>query len=200
MKTAVGIGMAAALTLGGVGCAKISTQVVEKPRVDQSLAKGNRGTLMGTPPEATPRRTTRKIIQADVELATAGEMTPWKVKKQEAAAPEVAGMESAAPVAEPAPMAEEPKRFEKLREALAPLIPKEEKPEPVTQTYIVEKGDTLGEISFKMYGTSKKWRLIYEANRNTLKSPNRIVVGQKLMIPPADLETDAGPVTNYDIK
>ena len=49
--------------------------------------------------------------------------------------------------------------------------------------YVVQKGDTLQKISEKFFGTTKKWKDIYEANRKVLKSPDRIRAGQKLVIP-----------------
>ncbi|NQT46865.1 MAG: LysM peptidoglycan-binding domain-containing protein [Candidatus Omnitrophica bacterium] len=57
--------------------------------------------------------------------------------------------------------------------------------EKVFDTYVVQKGDTLSEISAKseIYGTSKKWREIFEANRDILKRPEAIRVGQALRIP-----------------
>lgn len=48
-------------------------------------------------------------------------------------------------------------------------------------TYIVAKGDTLADISYKMYGTVFKVEEIMKANKITDK--NVIVVGQKLVIP-----------------
>jgi nucleoid-associated protein YgaU len=50
-------------------------------------------------------------------------------------------------------------------------------------SYIVKKGDTLQKISNKMFGTTKKWKKIYESNRSVLKSPDRIRAGQKIVIP-----------------
>ena len=47
--------------------------------------------------------------------------------------------------------------------------------------YVVASGDTLGEISGKVYGTCKKWQVIQEANRNI--NPLSLRVGQKLVIP-----------------
>jgi nucleoid-associated protein YgaU len=49
--------------------------------------------------------------------------------------------------------------------------------------YIVQKGDTLQKISEKFFGTTRKWNSIYQANKNILKSPDRIRAGQKLVIP-----------------
>lgn len=50
-----------------------------------------------------------------------------------------------------------------------------------TTTYVVAKGDTLADISYKMYGTVFKVEAIMKANNITDK--NVIVVGQKLVIP-----------------
>jgi nucleoid-associated protein YgaU len=47
--------------------------------------------------------------------------------------------------------------------------------------HVVQKGDTLGEISAQHYGTSRKWQDIVEANPGL--DPSHLVVGQKLIIP-----------------
>ncbi len=51
------------------------------------------------------------------------------------------------------------------------------------RTYIVQPGDTLGKISIKFYGTSRRYMDIYNANRDVLRSPSSIEVGQRLIIP-----------------
>lgn len=51
------------------------------------------------------------------------------------------------------------------------------------KSYIVVKGDTLSSISKKMYGTTSKWRVIYNANLDIIKNPNLIRVGWELVIP-----------------
>lgn len=53
------------------------------------------------------------------------------------------------------------------------------------QTYIVEKGDSLMVISKKFYGSSKHYNYIFEANKDKMKSPSSVRIGQKLVIPPA---------------
>lgn len=52
-----------------------------------------------------------------------------------------------------------------------------------SRTYIVQPGDTLGKISRKFYGTSSRYMDIYNANRDVLRSPNSVEVGQRLVIP-----------------
>ncbi len=51
------------------------------------------------------------------------------------------------------------------------------------KTYTVQPGDTLGKISQKVYGNSRRYMDIYNANRNVLSSPSRVEVGQVLVIP-----------------
>ncbi len=51
------------------------------------------------------------------------------------------------------------------------------------RTYTVRPGDTLGKISQRFYGSTRRYMDIYEANRNVLSSPSRVEVGQVLVIP-----------------
>jgi nucleoid-associated protein YgaU len=53
-----------------------------------------------------------------------------------------------------------------------------------------ETGDTLWRIAEKVYGDRSKWRLIYLANKDVIKDPNKIYPKQKLKIPPADWQPD----------
>jgi len=47
----------------------------------------------------------------------------------------------------------------------------------------VLKNETLSAISQRHYGTPNQWRKIVEANRDTIKNPNKITPGTKLIIP-----------------
>ena len=51
------------------------------------------------------------------------------------------------------------------------------------QFHEVKKGDTLSKIAEQYYGDGSLYMKIFEANRNILKDPNLIKVGQKLKIP-----------------
>jgi len=53
-------------------------------------------------------------------------------------------------------------------------------------TYIVKPGDILGKIAQDVYGAASKWRVIYDANRDVLASPDALQVGMKLRIPALD--------------
>ena len=50
--------------------------------------------------------------------------------------------------------------------------------------YSVKAGDMLMVIAKKFYGDESKYKLIMEANE--IEDPNKIFVGQELIIPPAD--------------
>ncbi len=49
-----------------------------------------------------------------------------------------------------------------------------------------ENGDCLWRIAQKVYGDKEKWRIIYLANRDVIRDPNKIYPKQRLRIPPAD--------------
>jgi nucleoid-associated protein YgaU len=51
------------------------------------------------------------------------------------------------------------------------------------QTYTVVKGDTLSKIAKQFYGNANEYMRIFEANRDQLKDPDKIQIGQKLRIP-----------------
>jgi len=52
------------------------------------------------------------------------------------------------------------------------------------KSYTVKAGDTLSMIAEKFYGDAAKFEVIFEANKDILKSANDIKVGQTLKIPP----------------
>lgn len=74
------------------------------------------------------------------------------------------------------------------------------------KTHTVAKGETLGDISKKHFGTTKNWKKIVEANPGI--SPENLKVGQKLVIPEiagaaasASTDSAAAPATGeYTIK
>lgn len=47
----------------------------------------------------------------------------------------------------------------------------------------VKSGDSLSKIAKQEYGDAAKWPLIFEANKDVLKDPDKIRIGQKLRIP-----------------
>jgi LysM repeat protein len=51
------------------------------------------------------------------------------------------------------------------------------------RTYVVQKGDTLSKISQRFYGSTKRWKDIYDANRDRISNINQLKVGTKIVIP-----------------
>ena len=59
-----------------------------------------------------------------------------------------------------------------------PVTPRQAGPMKM-ETYVVKSGDSLYAISRKFYGDSSKIDLIFEANRDVMRSKNNLSVGQK---------------------
>ena len=156
------------LSLLLTGC-RAATKVVEIPRVDLALAGGNRGYLVGTPPEAGELNTTRQMVEATVEV-------PSFYKPTRLGAPAAPGG-FAPPELEPAgEPPSPPQRYD---------------------TYVVQKGDSLWSIAAKpkVYGKATYWRRLFDANRDLLGSPDQLKAGMTLKIPRGG--EDAGSTT-YD--
>jgi nucleoid-associated protein YgaU len=54
---------------------------------------------------------------------------------------------------------------------------------PATRTYVVQPGGTLSKISRQFYGDTNQYMRIFQANSDKLSDPNKIQVGQQLVIP-----------------
>jgi nucleoid-associated protein YgaU len=98
------------------------------------------------------------------------------------------------PAAEP-PVQAEPLPETNHRLAARPPVTPAPEPPPVverplpppapTRPYVVEKGDTLTRIARRCYGKSSPdiVNAIYEANREILSAPDRLLVGQTIQLP-----------------
>jgi len=53
------------------------------------------------------------------------------------------------------------------------------------QTYTVKPGDTLSKISKQFYGNANDYMRIFNANKDKLKDPDQVNIGQELKIPAA---------------
>ncbi|PIQ83706.1 MAG: hypothetical protein COV75_06035 [Candidatus Omnitrophica bacterium CG11_big_fil_rev_8_21_14_0_20_63_9] len=144
------------------GC-RTAARVIEMPRVDLALESGNRGYLAGTPPSPSDQRTTRQMMGADVEIPSFYKAKP---SGRKVGLEDVLSRES------------EPSDTEEM--AAAPMAGP-----ALFDAYTVQKGDTLWSIAAKpeVYGNANHWRRIFEANRELLKSPDRVRVGMTLKIP-----------------
>ena len=54
------------------------------------------------------------------------------------------------------------------------------------RSYTVKSGDTLSKISKQFYGDANEYMRIFYANRTIITDPDKIQVGQQLVIPPDD--------------
>lgn len=57
------------------------------------------------------------------------------------------------------------------------------KPVDTTEFYTIVSGDTLSKIAKKYYGNANKYPVIFEANREVIKHPDKIYPGQVIRIP-----------------
>ncbi|MFH0941012.1 MAG: LysM peptidoglycan-binding domain-containing protein [Candidatus Omnitrophota bacterium] len=165
LKTFLCVAMAFIVLSALTGCARVRTYTVEKDRVDQNLSTGNQGFMSGSDKESGAvgqRRLTRTTYVTEVEVGGVA-------KKNKAGVSRPRGM-AVETVQEPA--------SEPLEEASSVSVPTS-----TVSSYTVQNNDTLQKISLKVYGTSKKWKKIFEANADQLKSPDRIYAGQVLKIP-----------------
>jgi len=156
------------------GCV-VRTYRVTRDRVDQDLNIGNRGYLKGEAPagEAKERKTTRGTQVVEVELHS-----PIKFERMPKAKPQET---------QPREKTEDEEAWGNrgyITQSETPEITEPTAGMPAaSERYTVQKGDTLQKISNKFYGTTKKWAKIYEANKDTLKGPNKIYPGQVINIP-----------------
>ncbi len=49
--------------------------------------------------------------------------------------------------------------------------------------YTVKQGDTLASIAREQLGNAKKWKYLYEINKERVKDPNKLKAGTKIIIP-----------------
>lgn len=189
-----------------VGCSgwAINTSTSTQPRVDQEIS-GNRGTIYGqdTSEPKKPTFTERKVYRVEVELPQWPEklkFKKWNWKKIFPIKPRQPKREDKAiwgnkgnfSQGSQNPPVEETITYYGYPEVKSIEIPtnisKETELAPgekssSVRTYKAKKGDTLQKISRKFYGTTKKWIVIYKANRTTLKTPDSLYPGNVLIIP-----------------
>jgi nucleoid-associated protein YgaU len=92
---------------------------------------------------------------------------------------------------EPAPSIEPARTRVTQTQAARPDKPAGAAAGNVARTYVVGDGESLASVAKKVYGPEEGNRIvniqrIYEANRNILKSPHEVRVGQELVIPPLE--------------
>ena len=169
------------------GCL-VRTYTVYKPRVNTKVS-GNRGYIVGKPKEGEEPRGNkpslgkmRPITVFEIELGAhapesitgkPAEVSSSKEKENSASAKGVSTDTIEAEINKPQEQPEE----------VIPVSSIEEKSKVEYKYYTVRKNDTLQKISSKFYGTTRKWKLIYEENKGIIKNPDRVYPGIKIRIP-----------------
>ena len=154
------------------------TFVAEQKSEDTLAAhpEGNRGYLMGKPPQDLPEAKPRMVPTLEIELGSGNPTTEKKtffapytpVKDYEvSAAP--ARNDSVSPSREEAPVPEV--------NPAEPVVSA-----PAQKEYTVQSGDTLQKISQKLYGTTQKWHKLYLLNKDIMKSPDKIHPGMTIKV------------------
>jgi nucleoid-associated protein YgaU len=119
---------------------------------------------------------------AVAKAAPRPEPVPAPVIAKEKAAPAESKTKVTAAEEKSKPLAkQEPAPTEK---AAAPSLAKSS--QPTAQEYTVKAGDTLSKLAERFYNSMSKWERIYQANKDSVKNPHYIYIGQKLMIPSDD--------------
>ncbi|MFC1666240.1 LysM peptidoglycan-binding domain-containing protein [Candidatus Omnitrophota bacterium] len=166
----------------------------EVDRVDQEM-KGNRGMLRGETSALprTQRKKTKRVYDVEIELSSRldAEMSENYLKGNRGFL-----KRKDIPEKKSRPAKKERTPSVTLKKSVPqviyqePIVTKERtgkgarvEVQEEQKFYIVKKGDTLQKISQAVYGTTKKWNKIYEANKDVLKNPDSINPGQKLVIP-----------------
>lgn len=160
MGKAVTTGMGIVLLAALAGC-RSAARVVEVPRVDLELSgSGNRGYLVGSPSSTPNLKTRRRMVETEVELPLVSRPGAPGAELTDLAPPEIdLGTEDSW--------------------SMAPRRPQ------TFDAYTVKKKDTLWSIAANpaVFGDATRWRQIFNANRDQLKSPDQVRAGMMLKIP-----------------
>ena len=156
------------------GC--IRTYTYQRERLDQDLAVGNRGVIMGPVGPAPERVTkpTRTIMGVDIDYKPIEYIEKEKEIKRRGYKPSSIERETE--------VIEIPGEMYEVGRSTVTTEPLHVEKEALTE-YMVKKGDTLQKISSRFFGTTRKWGDIYKANRDRLKGPDKIYPGQVIVIP-----------------
>ncbi len=182
---------------------ELTTTMVSAPNGTLGIGGNERRVQEGfdwrTPADEQPRTTPQMPIEEKKDFRF---MMKFPEETSVIQEPAILDPSPAAPPVEQVAKEVEPAPAEQVSEPLPqekPEVARIEPPKPAaSKEYVVAEGDTLGGIAKKLYGPeqgnkSANITRIFQANRQTLKSPDDIYVGQKLTIPPLGA---SGPAAN----
>jgi len=137
--------------------------------------EGGEGETSEAPPAVTEETPGSPAVTAPEGATTeppAELSEPPAAPAAEEGPPESPDLAATTPEAPPSPAAEEPTSAVETPAATG-----------APGTYTIARGDTLTQIAARLYGDTKKWRVI--ANANPGLNPNRLLIGQVIKLPAA---------------
>ena len=145
---------------------------VEEPAAEAKSEKAAEPAAETAPAEKSAEVKSEKAAEPAAETAPAEKSA--EVKSEKAAEPAAETAPAGAKAAEVAPAE---KTADAKESAMMP-------PDPTNSSvYVVKSGDTLGGIAKKNYGNAAYSNIIFKANSDILKNPNKLRPGMKLIIP-----------------
>jgi nucleoid-associated protein YgaU len=132
---------------------------IEMPFLREEPAKVAEAQIATATPEAAPPVTRSTVVEKQVTTPPAAEapIVESPAAPQSTAAPETQVVVATPPVAAPVP--EEPRKL------------------------VIQPGNNLWKLSREVYGKGRMYTVIFKANRDQVKNPNRIYPGQILTAP-----------------
>jgi nucleoid-associated protein YgaU len=165
----IGLVFGAICLLGLLAWLATNKSLSSKARTESLFNQSQESTPQTPPVNAVPASNEQPLVSESLYPDTGtGELIPQiepPVLEPEPAAPVFAGRE---------PNLNAPE--DPATEQLGPKI-------KTNRFHIVSKGETLSGISQKVYGTSKRWPQILQANSDRLDAPEKIKPGMYLVIP-----------------
>lgn len=187
-----------ALLLAAAGCRPELTQSQVGVQEEEWISYVRQSYPGFQPPRTPPTGVRNNVSEQLIEQEESAVVVPGPAAGEEdlSAGEELVSetpVPAAGAVAEPPPAGEdlavEPAAEPAAETAVTTGQPEQEPAaEPVTSEdktvyYVVKPGDTLGGIARKFYKDASKYDLIYRANTDVIKNPNRLQLGVKLVIP-----------------
>ncbi|MCK4916918.1 MAG: LysM peptidoglycan-binding domain-containing protein [Candidatus Omnitrophica bacterium] len=168
------------------GCMRVRTYTIEKPRTDMEV-QGNQGYLSGSSKGVTKKNrfgNSRKISVVEFEFKSKEQETK-RYNKKGALKQELFLEEKTLKNEKDEYTLAQDTEYDFLEEVEPLVTEKKEKTkiEKEYKYYTIQKNETLQKVSRKFYNTTTKWKLIFDYNKDILKSPDKIYPGLRIKIP-----------------
>ena len=142
---------------------------------DAPVGADGRWSYSGTASIA-PGKHTLRVDGLDAEGKVVNRVEVPFVREEQSKVAEAAPAETTATKTEPAPAAEQPAAEAPQPEATTPAKPKQGR-------VVIQPGNNLWRISRVLYGSGAKYTMLYEANKDQIRDPDRIYPGQVFKTP-----------------